>query len=184
MSIVKPLKEITVDVSHKTQLSPELLSFILDSHWTDSIKESFISFLYEHADIRQNLATLFSDPTLFQQTVPLMAFLEDQQAFLVIFATKAETPPEPGEPGSLLSYFRAYGYDEGVLCSDCYGQLSCSSCSIEILNGSPENPVARDEEFDMLSIDEKNPPTPFTRLSCQTLLGTEPLILTIRKYIS
>ena len=89
--------------------------------------------------------------------------------------------PEPGEPGSILAYLRAYGYEEDVLCSDCYGQLSCSSCAVEIHNGSPENTTPREEEYDMLDVDTDKPATEYTRLGCQTIIGRTPLIVTIRK---
>ena len=92
--------------------------------------------------------------------------------------------PEPGEPGSLLAYVRAYGYDDAFLCSDCYGQLSCSSCAVDVQIGQPANPTPREEEFDMLDIDLEKPPTEFTRLSCQTIIGQDPLFCLIRKPIT
>ena len=58
---------------------------------------------------------------------------------------------------------------------------SCSTCSVEIHNGLPENSTPRDEEYDMLDIDEEKPATKYTRLSCQSIIGDSPLILTIRK---
>ena len=85
-----------------------------------------------------------------------------------------------GEEGSILAYVRTYGFDETFMCSDCYGQLSCSSCAIDVLQGSLKNPSPRDEEFDMLDIDEAKPPTEKTRLSCQAKVGTTPLLVKIR----
>ena len=50
------------------------------------------------------------------------------------------------------------------------------------MKGKAENPVPRDEEFDMLSIDPLMVPTDFSRLSCQTVVGNEPLLIKINKY--
>ena len=73
-------------------------------------------------------------------------------------------------------------YGEDFLCSDCSGQLSCSSCAVEVVKGKPKNFDMREEEYDMLSIDPDMIPTNYSRLSCQTLVGTEPLMVIIRKY--
>ena len=127
---------------------------------------------------------LFSNTDLLHKCVPIIAYNELLESFIIIYSDKTKQPPEPGEPGSVLSYFRSYGYEENVLCSDCYGQLSCSSCSIEIHNGVAENSSPREEEYDMLDIDNEKPATPYSRLSCQTIVGKSPLILTIRKPIS
>ena len=62
--------------------------------------------------------------------------------------------------------------------------LRAGSTMIEVHNGTPKNNNPRDEEFDMLSIDEERPSTAHTRLSCQTIVGESPLIITIRKPFS
>lgn len=112
--------------------------------------------------------------------VPLFIVNEAKDTSFILFAKSGEVPPEPGEPGSVLAYVRMYGLGEWFLCSDCYGELSCSSCAIEIYAGSPQNPVPKEEEYDMLDIDELKPPTIFTRLGCQTVVGTEALLIKIR----
>ena len=66
------------------------------------------------------------------------------------------------------------GLDETFLCSDCYGQLSCSSCAVEVLAGDIENPTPRDEEYDMLDIDEAKPPTDKTRLKAAACIENPP----------
>ena len=163
------------------KISPELDSFITHSCWNETIKNTFKLYLQTHKIHTEKLNLLFSSPDLFQNCVPIIAYSEIIESFIIIYADRQALPPEPGEPGSILSYFRSYGHEEDILCSDCYGQLSCSSCAIEIHHGLPENTTPREEEFDMLDIDEERPATKFTRLSCQALLGDAPLILTIRK---
>jgi ferredoxin len=112
--------------------------------------------------------------------VPLFILNKANDTAIVLFAKNGEVPPEPGEPGSVLAYVRMYGLGEDFLCSDCYGQLSCSSCAIEIYSGKAYNPVPKEEEFDMLDIDELKAPTAFTRLGCQTVVGTDALLIKIR----
>ena len=149
-SATNEVKEKTINSSI---LSSDLQEFIAKSSWDPFIQEDFLKFLDQHSDIRSKLNILFKDTSLFSQCIPIITYLERSSSFTVLFVNKQDVPPEPGEPGSLLSYFRSYGYTDATLCSDCYGQLSCSSCAVEIMNGSPENPTPRDEEFDMLSID-------------------------------
>ena len=134
----------------------------------------------QNKTLLNQLNELFLNPDRFETCVPLFVHRELTQDIVVILADKLNIPPEPGEPGSILSYMRSYGYDDTVLCSDCYGQLSCSSCAVEVQGGLPENKTPREEEYDMLDIDDVNPPTKNTRLSCQTILGNKPLVLTIR----
>lgn len=162
-------------------IAPYLKQFIEESAWDNSVQEAFQTYLSNNEDVLNKLNMLFTDTEMFDTCVPILTYLENHDDFVVLFTNKEFMPPEPGECGSILSYFRAYGYDDDTLHSDCYGQLSCSSCAVELLNGSPENTTPRDEEYDMLSIDDQRKPTQYTRLSCQTVIGSTPIILTIRK---
>ena len=184
MSVMVSLREINEQTTTHFDIAPELSLFIQSSEWVKPIQELFLKFLSSHHDHAQRLNMLFSSTDLLAQCVPIITYNEVLESFIIIYSDKTTTPPEPGEPGSVLSYFRSYGYTEKVLCSDCYGQLSCSSCAIEIHNGTPENKVPREEEYDMLDIDNDKPATSFTRLSCQTIVGSTPLLLTIRKPVS
>lgn len=113
--------------------------------------------------------------------IPLIILNDYKDGLTVLFSNTSQQPQEPGEPGSILAYIRAYQLDDSFLCSDCYGQLSCSSCAIEVLKGTLENNEPREEEYDMLDIDDLKPSTTFTRLGCQAVVGTDPLLITIRK---
>ena len=181
MSYVIPITAIQYKTVNDIELEPELSLFVKSSDWSKVIQNLFFSFLYSNVEHASKLNLLFSNTDYLNQCVPLIAYSEIIESFIIIYSDKTQEPPEPGEPGSVLSYFRSYGYDENVLCSDCYGQLSCSSCSIEIHNGVAENSSPREEEYDMLDIDNERPATPYSRLSCQTIVGKSPLILTIRK---
>ncbi|RAP31636.1 hypothetical protein DID78_00615 [Candidatus Marinamargulisbacteria bacterium SCGC AG-343-D04] len=177
---VETHKTHSTSINHSS-ISEELANFVSKSAWSITIQESFFLFLEKNTDIRSKLNNLFKNRDLFTQCIPIITYQEKKDIFTVLFTNKLVSPPEPGEPGSILSYFRSYGYTDSTLYSDCYGQLSCSSCAIEVMNGTLENPTPRDEEYDMLSIDDNRPPTQYTRLSCQTVVGDSPLILTIRK---
>ncbi len=162
------------------ELNETLNQSIANCKWDAPIKVAFRQFLYTNSDHRKKLNTWYDSPDSCLTCVPIIAYHEGKNGFIIMYADTVNVPPEPGESGSVLSYFRAYGYDENTLCSDCYGQLSCSSCAVDIHYGKAENPTPREEEYDMLDIDEKNPPTEDTRLSCQTRLGAQPLYLMIR----
>ena len=131
-------------------------------------------------NLQQQLADYFAGltPTI----TPLFIYREADQKIVTILSNSAQEPDEPGEPGSILAYVRQYGYEDSFMSSDCYGQLSCSSCAVEVLQGKCENPTPRDEEYDMLDIDELRPPTELTRLGCQAVVGTEPLVIKIRSF--
>ncbi len=131
-------------------------------------------------DIKEVLNEYFSSDSLKDTITPVWLYHEGENSIATILINQNQAAPEPGEYGSLLAYARAYGYDEKFLCSDCYGQLSCSSCAVEVLQGKTKNPTPKDEEYDMLDIDLDRPPTEFTRLSCQTVVGNEPLFCKIR----
>lgn len=124
--------------------------------------------------------TYFSTDEKSEYT-PVFIYNERKQDTEIFVVDRREKTPEPGEQGSMLSIIRGFGCGDDYLPSDCYGQLSCSSCAIEVLSGKPENAEPRPEEFDMLDIDEAKPPTPFTRLGCQTVIGTDPLVIKIRR---
>ena len=111
---------------------------------------------------------------------PLIIYNEVKEEITTLIVNNNHMPPEPGEQGSILAYIRAHGFNDELLCSDCYGQLSCSSCAVEVLTGALENPTPREEEYDMLDIDNSKPPTEKTRLGCQAILGSEPLVLQVR----
>tara|TARA_Y100001970_G_scaffold144871_1_gene177924 strand:+ start:3265 stop:3822 length:558 start_codon:yes stop_codon:yes gene_type:complete len=184
MSVIIPLTDINPNHTKDIELEPELALFVKSSQWPQEIQALFFDFLYSNVEHASKLNLLFSNTDFLHQCIPLIAYSELIESFIIIYSDQTQEPPEPGEPGSVLSYFRSYGYGENVLCSDCYGQLSCSSCSVEVHNGIPENKEPRDEEYDMLDIDNEKPATEFSRLSCQTLVGKTPLILTIRKPIN
>jgi len=141
---------------------------------------AYTSWIAEQPELRFAIDTFFKSPAS-QQTVPLFIYNEEQNNIVTLFASKASQPSEPDEPGSILAYVRANGFTDKFLCSDCFGQLSCSSCAVEILAGQPKNPTPREEEYDMLDIDEQKPPTEKTRLGCQTVVGEQPLVIMIRK---
>ena len=174
------LKDIT-KTEQTIQCGVHIKNWIHSSKWDDALKEKCLIWLTNTPEIRVKLEYLFENPSTFSTITPLLMYNEDSQEFILIFVDKTQEVEDPGELGSILAYARAYGYDEGTLCSDCYGQLSCSSCAVEIMSGSCKNPSPREEEFDMLDIDNDRPPTQYTRLSCQTVIGEEPLIITIRK---
>ena len=88
-------------------------------------------------------------------------------------ANKNDAPEEL--EGSILAFVRSNGYEDPFMCSDCYGQLSCSSCAVEVPTGTLENPVPREEEYDMPHIDESKPPTEKHALVA-TKVGHTPLI--------
>ena len=165
----------------QTKLSTSAQQFIDQSKWPNNVKTKFYKFIANQIDHQQKLSTLFDNPSLFEKIIPVITYNEYQDLFIIMYIDKLNPPSIIGETGSLLGYFRAYGYEDDILSSDCYGQLSCSACAIEILNGTPKNNQPREEENDMLCIDEERPATDFTRLSCQTLVGDTPLITMIRQ---
>lgn len=126
------------------------------------------------------MVTYFKEIDTYAHITPIAIYHERSNQMTILLANRQQPPQEPGESGCLLSYVRASGLDDAVLASDCYGQLSCSSCAVDIISGTPKNPFPRDEEYDMLDIDESKPPTKHTRLSCQAIVGDSPLIVIIR----
>ena len=164
-------------------LSPRLLDFFESEHIKDEVKFSFFDFLCnQDNDLKAKLNDYFDQANQDAEFTPLFIINQRTQQLVCILADLTNAPDDPGECGSILGYIRASFHGEDILCSDCSGQLSCSSCSIEVLKGKPVNPEMRDEEYDMLSIDPDMAPTPFSRLGCQTIVGKDPLIVLVRAY--
>ena len=158
--------------------NPKLAEFLND--FPKDIIEKYAGYLNNNPKLKSALDTYFETPTNYSHITPLFVFNELTSEVVTLLVNNNEEPDETGEAGSILAFIRANGYSDELLCSDCYGQLSCSSCAVEVLNGTLENPVPREEEFDMLDIDDTKPPTEKTRLSCQAKIGTTPLLLKIR----
>lgn len=166
--------------THCINGNPDLIALLKKAHLKDSIISIYTQWLETQPDLRFAIDTYFKAPNEVQH-VPLFIFNEQDQTIVTLFSNKQSHPAEPGEPGSILAYIRANGFGDKFMCSDCFGQLSCSSCAVEILAGTPKNPIPREEEFDMLDIDEQKPPTEKTRLGCQTIIGNDALVIMIRK---
>lgn len=160
------------------QSSKWVHDFLVKSTLTISQVELFLETIAQDAELATFLEAYAQGerPTF----TPLFIFNEREGSAKVLVVDLNQQAPEPGEPNSILAVVRCCGLGERYMYSDCYGQLSCSSCAVEVLAGNPANPVPREEEYDMLDIDDKKPPTAFTRLGCQTIVGREPLILKIR----
>ena len=173
----------TMSAETKTNINEPISSLFNEAKLPKKLLESYLQFLNTDAGntIQKQLIMFFSQPEKTANFTPIFIYHESQNTISTFMASKHHVPPEPGECGSILSYVRASGKDENYLYSDCYGQLSCSSCAVEILAGTVENPTPREEEYDMLDIDENRPPTDQTRLSCQAKVGSTPLVLKIRK---
>lgn len=159
--------------------------WLSESPLSNEQKRVYISWLNSDGqDMKQALESYFNDSKLRKVYTPVWIHSEVENSLVTLMIKQDNIAQEPGEQGSILAYTRAYGYNQDFLCSDCYGQLSCSSCAVEVLQGKPENPEPKDEEYDMLDIDLEKPPTEWTRLSCQTVVGEEPLFCQIRKPVS
>jgi ferredoxin len=128
----------------------------------------------------KQIQAYFLNPVTCSYT-PLFIYHEASNRLVTILANRKDQPEQPGEMASILAYVRFNEYDDRLLCSDCFGQLSCSSCAVELLAGTPENSTPREEEHDMLDIDEERPPTQKTRLGCQAVVGKDALIISVRK---
>lgn len=159
-------------------LSNSVRSWIESLPINNDIKVRFLSSIDENKAIAKKISECFFDHS---ESVPLFIWNEYKNLPYVLFAPSQNQPSEPGEPGSILSYIRAHNLGDDFLQSDCYGQLSCSSCAVEVMKGELYNHHPREEEYDMLDIDEQKPATPFTRLSCQAVIGDSPLFIVIRK---
>ena len=80
----------------------------------------------------------------------------------------------------MLSYLRSYGLNDNVICSDCYGQMACSSCLISLKSGQAENPETQQEEIDMFDIDSTIINKDNKRLGCQVKIApNKPLAICI-----
>jgi ferredoxin len=145
-----------------------------------NVVEQYNGFLKTEPRLNKALETYLENPNDYQKITPLIMYNEQTSEIVTLMLNNHDMAEDPGEPGSILAYIRANGYDDRFMCSDCYGQLSCSSCAVEVLQGTLENPCPREEEFDMLDIDESKPPTEKTRLGCQARIGTTPLVVKIR----
>ena len=173
-------KQASLTNKLEQSLHPKLIELLNVANLTTSIIASFEQTLRINQTLNKQLNAYFSNPDQYKNIIPIFIYNERSQDIATILANKYQMPPEPGECGSILSYARAHGKNEDFLYSDCYGQLSCSSCAVEVLAGTVENPIPREEEYDMLDIDEDRPPTEKTRLSCQACVGSTPLVLKIR----
>ncbi len=173
--------DLKKDYSSTAELPASLSTWVEASPLSDADKTTYAKWLNsESTTVRDALNAYFSSDDLKNTITPVWIQSEPDRSIVTLLVSQSEVAPEPGEYGSILAYVRAYGYDASFLCSDCYGQLSCSSCAVEVLQGQPENPTPKDEEYDMLDIDLEKPPTQFTRLSCQAVVGKEPLFCVIR----
>tara|TARA_A100001015_G_scaffold38972_1_gene42792 strand:+ start:2241 stop:2798 length:558 start_codon:yes stop_codon:yes gene_type:complete len=180
--ICKVIEQPTFPANHS--LNESVVTFIQSADLPPEVENAYYHFLSnDGTKIATALTTYFNSKSEYSFITPLIIYNENNNQVVTILANSTNEPPEPGEPGSILSYVRSIGFDETFLCSDCYGQLSCSSCAIEVISGKLKNTMPRDEEFDMLDIDESKPPTEKTRLSCQACIGTDPLIIKIRKSV-
>ena len=159
---------------------PIELKQLLTAHLDSGVIEAYAGFLSNQPKLQSALTTYFSDPTRHSNITPMFIFNEETNELVTLMAKNKQSPDDVGEPGSILAHVRDSGFTESFLCSDCYGQLSCSSCAVEVLTGTLENPTPRDEEYDMLDIDEAKPTTKHTRLGCQAVIGREPLVISIR----
>lgn len=161
---------------------PKISEFISHPEIPQAATSQYLTWLSQNNDVKTELDTYFNAEKQ-PPVIPIIIYNEVQNTFGTILASTSFAPPEPGEPGSILAYVRAHGFTDNFLCSDCFGQLSCSSCAVDLLKGTPDNPTPREEEYDMLDIDQEKPPTQYTRLGCQVKLGKEALLLKIRKPI-
>ena len=146
----------------------------------EDVVDEYASFLIDQPKLNDALTAYFDAPNNYPNIVPIVIYNELTHEVATLMANKNDAPEEPGEEGSILAFVRSNGYEDPFMCSDCYGQLSCSSCAVEVLTGTLENPVPREEEYDMLDIDESKPPTEKTRLGCQAKVGHTPLVVKIR----
>ena len=181
MSSNSNLAEFIKDFSLEHNISNELAEFILSSGWLDDIKSNFFSWLKNDVQTLERLNYIFQNQDALRFVVPIFIYSEKLEDFKVIFTDINSAPPEPGEKGSILAFLRVYGFDDDFISSDCYGQLSCSSCMVEIYGGKLLNNEPREEEYDMLDIDYQRKATKYSRLSCQSILTNYPVLITIRK---
>ncbi|MGA0242182.1 MAG: 2Fe-2S iron-sulfur cluster-binding protein [Candidatus Marinamargulisbacteria bacterium] len=154
--------------------------YLLLNDLPNDVVAAYGGFLSAHPQLETALTTYFEHPNDHTTITPLFIFNEITNVLITLLANTTTRPDDTGEPGSILAYIRANGYDDTVLCSDCYGQLSCSSCAVEVIEGVLDNPTPREEEYDMLDIDDAKPPTQYTRLGCQAKIGRAPLVVKIR----
>tara|TARA_A100001015_G_C15042784_1_gene740977 strand:- start:5565 stop:6107 length:543 start_codon:yes stop_codon:yes gene_type:complete len=170
-------------VTNPTTIGFEWVIRLLESaNFSKQVINCYVNYLNSDGQAIGNQLIDYKEQAIKKST-PLFIYHEEKNEVITLFASHSATPEDPGEQGSILAYARAYGVSDAFLCSDCYGQLSCSSCAVEVLAGELDNPTPREEEYDMLDIDKEKPPTQFTRLGCQAIVGNNPLVLTIRKPI-
>ena len=154
-------------------------TLLLSAGLSSSLVGKYTRFLADNKDLSNELHSFFEGKST--ENVPLFIYKEQSEQIVTLFASSKDIPKEPGEAGSILAYVRQHAYEDDFIASDCYGQLSCSSCAVEILQGTLYNPEPREEEYDMLDIDLDRPPTKLTRLGCQAIVGDKPLVVKIRK---
>lgn len=170
----------TITPTGGTTIHDGFTSLFRSSGLDHELIQQYSTWLVTQApELTQHLTTYFNAPNDTHFT-PLFIYHAPSNRIFTILADRNDTPSQPGEWGSLLAYIRQHEYDDSVLCSDCFGQLSCSSCAVEVLSGHPTNPIPREEEYDMLDIDEDRPPTSFTRLGCQIIIGNEAMVIKVR----
>ena len=160
-------------------ISNSKLDEFLNQFPTKVIKK-YAGYLKTQPKLESALITYFENKNNYNNITPLIIYNEYTNEVVTLMLNNNDQPDDTGEEGSILAYVRANGYSDSFMCSDCYGQLSCSSCAVEVLTGTLENPFPREEEYDMLDIDDTKPPTEKTRLGCQAKIGTTPLLVKIR----
>ncbi|MEC8678606.1 MAG: hypothetical protein VXX85_07120, partial [Candidatus Margulisiibacteriota bacterium] len=94
-----------------------------------TVIEQYAGFLKTEPRLNEALETYLETPGQFQKITPLIVYNEQTDEIVTLLLNNNDLAEDPGEPGSILAYVRANGYDDRFMCSDCYGQLSCSSCA-------------------------------------------------------
>ena len=158
----------------------KIKEFLINGKISESEIREFEKIINKNPNLKLFLNLYFNNKTK-NKIIPIFVINERLIKRDIFIIDKKQPTPEPGEQGSILGILRGYELKENYIESDCYGQLSCSSCAIEILNGKPKNHIPREEEYDMLDIDTEKKPTQYTRLGCQTIIGNTPLLIKIRK---
>lgn len=142
-----------------------------------SKEQAFLSFLAENDGLLENIQAIYERRL---QQVLLLAYHTEKAQLMLLITDNLEDLADIGEQGSVLSYLRSYGLDDKTLCSDCYGQMACSSCLVTLKAGAVKNPEVLPEEMDMFDIDASIINKTNKRLGCQVKLAVnQPLALCI-----
>ena len=115
---------------------PTELRDLLEAHLKEDVVKAYAGYLKNEPKLFNALNTYFSDPENHENVTPLFIYNEETNELVTLMANNKQSPDETGEPGSILAHVRDSGYTDSFMCSDCYGQLSCSSCAIEVLGGT------------------------------------------------